>query len=188
MRRGCYIFSGSLFIRRQIPRQYRRLRSSLRACMDFDLLLRLGATDRSTHLQGTIGQLRMHDSNKSSSIKRVFLAEGFPRSRRYAGRSPRLWLVAIRSAASSALMLATTRLRYSSRWPAMGGARRCDDGDHEPPWAASGARLRILHVAPWLAPRYGGPAVSTPKIAAALCALGHDVEIRCDRCHGSESC
>lgn len=41
----------------------------------------------------------------------------------------------------------------------------------------TGARVRILHVAPWLAPRYGGPAVSTPKIAAALSALGHDVEI-----------
>jgi glycosyltransferase involved in cell wall biosynthesis/SAM-dependent methyltransferase/uncharacterized protein YbaR (Trm112 family) len=37
--------------------------------------------------------------------------------------------------------------------------------------------MRILHVMPWLAPRYGGPAVSTPKIVAALSSLGHDVEI-----------
>jgi glycosyltransferase involved in cell wall biosynthesis/SAM-dependent methyltransferase len=37
--------------------------------------------------------------------------------------------------------------------------------------------MRILHVVPWLAPRYGGPALSTPKIAAALSSLGHDVEI-----------
>jgi glycosyltransferase involved in cell wall biosynthesis/SAM-dependent methyltransferase/uncharacterized protein YbaR (Trm112 family) len=37
--------------------------------------------------------------------------------------------------------------------------------------------MRILHVTAWLAPRYGGPAVSLPMAAAALSSLGHDVEI-----------
>ena len=37
--------------------------------------------------------------------------------------------------------------------------------------------MRILHVAAWLAPRYGGPAIYLPKAAAALSSLGHDVEI-----------
>jgi glycosyltransferase involved in cell wall biosynthesis/SAM-dependent methyltransferase len=37
--------------------------------------------------------------------------------------------------------------------------------------------MRILHVTAWLAPRYGGPALSLPKAAAAVCALGLDVEI-----------
>lgn len=37
--------------------------------------------------------------------------------------------------------------------------------------------LRILHVIPWLAPRYGGPAISVPQAAAALSRLGHSVEI-----------
>ncbi|MGA3056502.1 MAG: glycosyltransferase [Candidatus Limnocylindrales bacterium] len=37
--------------------------------------------------------------------------------------------------------------------------------------------MRILHVTAWLAPRYGGPAAFLPKACAAVCALGHDVEI-----------
>lgn len=121
--RGCYIFSGSLFIRRQYLVSVGGFDPSLRACMDFDLLLRLNAAHRSTHLRRAIGQLRMHDSNKSSSIKRAFLVEGFRVQRRYAGRSLRLWLVAIRATASSAVMLATARLRYSSRWPRYGRSK-----------------------------------------------------------------
>ncbi len=118
--RGCYIFSGSLFVRRQRLVTIGGLDASLRACMDFDLLLRLGAAGRSTHLKRTIGQLRMHDENKSSSIMRVFLMEGFRVRRRYARRSPRLWLIAVRAAAWSGVMLATTRLRFSPRWPRHG--------------------------------------------------------------------
>ncbi len=118
--RGCYIFSGSLFVRRQHLVTIGGLDASLRACMDFDLLLRLDAAGRSTHLKRTIGQLRMHDENKSSSIMRVFLMEGFRVRRRYARRSPRLWLIAVRAAAWSGMMLATTRLRFSPRWPRHG--------------------------------------------------------------------
>jgi hypothetical protein len=91
--------------------------------MDFDLLLRLSATHPSTHLKRTIAQLRMHESNKSSSIKRTFLVEGFRVQRRYAGHSLRLWLVAIRATASFAVMQATARLRYSSRWPRHGQSK-----------------------------------------------------------------
>lgn len=36
--------------------------------------------------------------------------------------------------------------------------------------------MRILNVIPWLAPRYGGPAVVQPQSASYLTALGHDVE------------
>ena len=37
--------------------------------------------------------------------------------------------------------------------------------------------MKILHVIPWLAPRYGGPATLVPEACAALAARGHDVEI-----------
>ena len=37
--------------------------------------------------------------------------------------------------------------------------------------------MRILHVTPWLAPRYGGPAVMVPQLSAALEARGHHAEI-----------
>ena len=118
--RGCYIFSGSLFVRRQCLVKIGGFDPSLQACMDFDLLLRLDAAGRSTHLGRTIGQLRMHDSNKSSTMLRVFLREAFRVRRRYARRSLRLWLIAIRAAVLSGVILATTRLRLSSRWPRYG--------------------------------------------------------------------
>ena len=118
--RGCYIFSGSLFVRRQSLVAIGGYDPTLRACMDFDLLLRLGAAGRSRHLPQTIGQLRMHESNKSSTMLTTFLREGFRVRRRYAGRSPRLWLNAARAASLSALMLAMTPARLSSRWPRHG--------------------------------------------------------------------
>ena len=37
--------------------------------------------------------------------------------------------------------------------------------------------LRILHVIPWLAPRYGGPATLVPQAAVSLAERGHHVEI-----------
>lgn len=117
---GCYIFSGSLFVRRQVLADIGGFDASLRACMDFDLLLRLGAARRSTHLRRTIGQFRMHGASKSSNIGLVFIREGFRVHRRHAGRSPRLWLVALWATARSAIMQTTAPLRYSSNWPRHG--------------------------------------------------------------------
>lgn len=37
--------------------------------------------------------------------------------------------------------------------------------------------MRILHVIPWLAQRYGGPPIHVPQVAAALTKLGHRAEI-----------
>jgi|BarGraIncu00421A_1022006.scaffolds.fasta_scaffold27423_1 glycosyltransferase involved in cell wall biosynthesis len=121
--RGCYIFSGSLFIRRQALAEIGGYDASLLACMDFDLLLRLNAAGRSRHLGRTIGQFRMHDASKSSTIGLVFLREAFRVRRRYARRSPRRWLVALWATARSGLMEATAPLRYSPRWPRYGGGK-----------------------------------------------------------------
>jgi glycosyltransferase involved in cell wall biosynthesis len=118
--RGCYIFSGSLFVRRSALVGLGGFDSTLRACMDLDLLLRLGAAGPSTYLGRTIGQLRMHGSNKSSTLLRVFLREGFRVRRRYAHGSPRLWLSNLWATVVSSVMLATTGLRFSSRWPRHG--------------------------------------------------------------------
>ncbi len=118
--RGCYIFSGSLFIRRQHLEAIGGFDPSLRGCMDFDLLLRLDTVGRSIHLGRTIGQFRMHGASKSSTIGLVFLREAFRVRRRYARRSLRLWLAAIWSVPLHAVTLATSRLRYSHRWPRHG--------------------------------------------------------------------
>jgi glycosyltransferase involved in cell wall biosynthesis len=118
--RGCYIFIGSLFVRRRVLAEIGGYDASLRACMDFDLMLRLDAAGPSRHLGQTIGQLRMHNSNKSSTMLRVFLLEGFRVRRRYGRRSLRLSIIALRAAGMSAVMLATTRLRVSPWWPRHG--------------------------------------------------------------------
>jgi glycosyltransferase involved in cell wall biosynthesis len=118
--RGCYIFSGSLFVRRQALTDIGGFDASLRACMDLDLMLRLNATGRSNHLDRTIGQFRMHDASKSSTIRLVFLREAFRVRGRYAGHSPRLWLVSLWATARLGLMEAMAPLRYSSRWPRHG--------------------------------------------------------------------
>ena len=121
---GCYIFSGTLFIRRQALADIGGYDASLHACMDLDLLLRLDAVGKSQHLGRTIGQFRMHDASKSSTLGLVFLREGFRVRRRHAGRSPRLWLIALWATARSAGMEALAPLRYSSRWPRHGRSKK----------------------------------------------------------------
>jgi glycosyltransferase involved in cell wall biosynthesis len=118
--RGCYIFSGSVFIRKEALQAVGGFDSSLHACMDLDLLLRLDAAGPSRHVQRTIGQFRMHGSNKSMTMPAVFVREGFRVRRRYTRRSLRLWLVALRIAVLGGCMLPLTPLRYSSRWPRHG--------------------------------------------------------------------
>ncbi len=46
-------------------------------------------------------------------------------------------------------------------------------------WDGVDARhpVRILHVIPWLAPRYGGPAILVPQACVGLAERGHHVEI-----------
>jgi glycosyltransferase involved in cell wall biosynthesis len=121
--RGCYIFSGSLFVRRQHLEAIGGFDPCLHGCMDLDLLLRLDAAGRSRHLGRTTSQFRMHDASKSSTIGLIFLREGLRVRRRYAGRSPRLWLIALWATARTGLMEATAPLRYSPRWPRHGGGK-----------------------------------------------------------------
>lgn len=118
--RGCYIFSGSLFIRRQVLVEMGGFETSLSACMDLDLLLRLGTTGRSMHVGQTVGQYRMHGDTKSSTMGLAFLREGLRVRLRHSGGSPRLWLMALRATVWSALMRSTYRLRYSPLWPRHG--------------------------------------------------------------------
>lgn len=120
---GCYIFSGSLFVRKQTLLSIGGFDATLRVCMDLDLMLRLDAVGPSKHLGRTIGQLRMHGTNKSSTMLSLFFREAFAVRRRYAGHSVRLWLIALRSTAIQIAALATTRLRYSSWWPRHGRSK-----------------------------------------------------------------
>jgi glycosyltransferase involved in cell wall biosynthesis len=121
--RGCYIFSGSIFVRRDALIAVGGFDASLRACMDLDLLLRLDQAGPSRHLGQTIARFRMHASNKSSTMAATFLREDFRVRRRYAGRSLRLWFVTLRLAAANAFLMPLAPLRYSSWWPRHGGRK-----------------------------------------------------------------
>jgi GT2 family glycosyltransferase len=122
-RRGCYIFSGSLFFRRRLLLAVGGFDPTLRACMDLDLLLRLDGAGKSLHLGRTIAQFRIHGAGKSSRIGTTFVREAFRVRLRYAGRSPILWAQSIWVGLVSALMQVTSPLRYSSRWPRHGGGK-----------------------------------------------------------------
>ncbi len=118
--RGCYIFSGSLFMRRQALQDLGGYDATLRVCMDFDLLLRLGAARRSKHLGQAVGQFRVHGASKSSTIGLAFLREAFRVRRKYALGSPKRLLVAVWSVPVTAVLLASFRLRLSRYWPRHG--------------------------------------------------------------------
>ena len=77
--RGCYIFSGSLFIRRLSLAAVGGFDPALRTCMDFDLLIRLDYVGRLVYLGRTIAQFRMHDASKSATIGMDFMWETFRR-------------------------------------------------------------------------------------------------------------
>lgn len=117
---GCYIFSGSVFVRRHALLAVGGFDPSLRACMDFDLLLRLGDAGSSRHLGQTIGQFRIHGASKSSNIGLTFVREAWRVRSRYARNSLRLWPSLLRTTVVSALMQVTSPLRYSRYWPRHG--------------------------------------------------------------------
>lgn len=119
-KQGCYIFSGSLFVKRHTLLAVGGFDASLRACMDLDLLLRLGNAGRSQHLGTTIGQFRIHGGSKSSNIGLTFIGEAFRVRSHYARRSWRLWPYTLRTALVSALMQVTSPVRYATWWPRHG--------------------------------------------------------------------
>lgn len=123
LKRGCYIFSGTLFMRRAALAKAGAFDPSLRACMDLDLMLRLGSSGPSRHLGRSIAQFRIHTESKSSTIGFTFVREAFRIRRRYAGRSPRLWLHLIRATLVDAVAQVLSPVRYSSYWPRHGRSK-----------------------------------------------------------------
>ena len=71
---------------------------NLRFCMDRDLLIKLAQLERPRRINVTIGQFRMHSSNKSSTLEHVRLQEDELLTERYSGynakKNPiRVWAV-----------------------------------------------------------------------------------------------
>lgn len=120
---GSYIFSGSIFYRRELMSRVGPFDDQLQACMDFDYLLRLGMA-RSIHIESTIARFRMSGAGKSSLIRSKFLQETHAVRWRVAGRSRRLRALTILLDVHDALVLWTQPLRHTHVWTAVRGRRR----------------------------------------------------------------
>ncbi len=80
MRRGCYVFSGSVAYAAETLRALGGFRTDLHYCMDLDLMLALEETVPAAEIVAVpriVGALRWHDASKSGSVAMPFLREGW---------------------------------------------------------------------------------------------------------------
>lgn len=112
---GCYIFSGAIFYRRRLLDHLGPFDERLHACMDFDYLLRLGASS-GVHTGVTVAAFRMSGAGKSSSMRSRFLRESHAVRWRAAGGSVRLRVLTLSLDAWSVVLLWTQPLRLTRAW------------------------------------------------------------------------
>jgi len=120
---GCYVFSGAMFLRRDLLDRVGPFDERLQACMDLDYLLRIGDA-RTVHLGVPVARFRRSGLGKSSRIRKTFLRESHAVRARVAGRSRRMHLVALLVAARDAAALVSEPLRYTRAWSAIRPGKR----------------------------------------------------------------
>jgi glycosyltransferase involved in cell wall biosynthesis len=116
--RGCYIFSGAMYFRRELIARVGPFDERLHACMDLDYLLRIGEA-RAVHVGVTVARFRRSGSGKSSRIRATFLREAHAVRRRAAGRSRRRRLLGLIADARDLVALATEPVRHTRAWSAV---------------------------------------------------------------------
>jgi glycosyltransferase involved in cell wall biosynthesis len=124
-REGCYIFSGSLIVRREALLRLGGFPTDSHYAMDLDLQLRMADDSglRSALVPEVIGKLRWHDASKSGSQAYAFAREGWSVRMRHArGVSDRLW--SIWGVGVQVLAIATTPVRHSKYWALVRGLDR----------------------------------------------------------------
>ncbi|WP_267900465.1 glycosyltransferase [Cryobacterium melibiosiphilum] len=79
MLHGCYVFSGSILINRELLIRLGGFSSDFSYCMDLDLLFRLTelSPDQISIVPNLIGALRRHDASKSGTSGHLFVLEGW---------------------------------------------------------------------------------------------------------------
>lgn len=124
MKRGCYVFSGSIAFRRSLLLSIGGFARDLSYCMDLDLLFRVSEYPgvEISKISAPIGALRWHDASKSGGQGHRFLLEGMVVRRRYL-RSPLDGLSTIFAALVQALALLTTKIRHTSFYASIRGRR-----------------------------------------------------------------
>lgn len=121
--RGCYIFSGAIYYRRELLERVGRFDDRLHACMDFDYLIRLGEA-QSVHVEAPLARFRMSGSGKSSQMRSRFLRESHAIRWRAAGRSTPLRLLTLVLDAHAAFSLWTQPVRLTKAWSAVRRTKR----------------------------------------------------------------
>jgi glycosyltransferase involved in cell wall biosynthesis len=87
---GCYVFSGTILVRRETVARYGGFDPDLYFAMDYDFLLRVASGVRAVHARREIARFRIHPKAKTNRHVWPLLREDFGVRRRYASRSPLL--------------------------------------------------------------------------------------------------
>lgn len=120
--RGCYVFSGSFLVRRELLVSIGGFATDLHYCMDLDVLLRIAAVPTlvTQKVPVYVGALRWHEASKSGGQAKNFVREGWNvRQRFYA--SPLDAATGALAAVIQSASIATTSLRHSKIYQRLRG-------------------------------------------------------------------
>jgi NDP-sugar pyrophosphorylase family protein len=120
---GCYIFSGTIFFRRELLDRVGPFDTRLHACMDFDYLMRVGDV-KAVHVGHTLARFRMAGEQKTSTMRSRFLRESHQIRWRASGDSASRRLLTLLLDIRDAAYLLTQRMRMTRAWSAVRGTRR----------------------------------------------------------------
>lgn len=120
---GCYIFSGTMFLRRSLIERVGPFDTKLQTCMDFEFLMRLGDV-KAVHAGRTLAQFRMAGDQKTTRMRSQFLRESHGIRWRAANGSIRRRFLTIALGVRDAGYLLTQRMRMTRSWSAIRGTRR----------------------------------------------------------------
>jgi glycosyltransferase involved in cell wall biosynthesis len=113
---GCYVFSGSLAVRRRLYERLGAYDASLSFCMDYEFLLRVAPHVSARHCGRELSLFRHQPDSKTSREALGFFLESAAVRRRYGGFSGRLLLPTARRQAGEDVYLLTRRLWQSRAW------------------------------------------------------------------------
>jgi glycosyltransferase involved in cell wall biosynthesis len=121
---GCYIFSGTMLVRRTTFDRHGEYDPSLYFAMDYDFLLRIGRSARAVHVDREIAQFRIHGEAKTSRHVWPLLREDLLVRWRHVGRNP-IMLACLAMGEVRALAYHGLRpLWQSDRWTSLRPAKR----------------------------------------------------------------
>jgi glycosyltransferase involved in cell wall biosynthesis len=117
-KKGCYIFSGSIFFRTGLLHRIGPFDEALQACMDFEYLTRLDGIPWA-RINGAVARFRVSHSAKSATMKARFVREAYAIRRKMARSSIKQQIEAVLLTGLDALVLGIEPARYSRLWTAV---------------------------------------------------------------------